>query len=49
MQPADRMQAGGGPAGWEVWTDMWHVFQMFPIKKAGQAMASVGRFLLEYT
>ena len=45
----DRMQAAGVPCRLEVWTDMWHVFQMFPIKKAGQAMASVGRFLLEYT
>ena len=45
----DRMQAAGVPCRLEVWSDMWHVFQMFPIKKAGQAMASVGRFLLEYT
>ena len=43
------LQAAGVPCRLEVWTDMWHVFQMFPIKKAGQAMASVGRFLLEYT
>lgn len=31
----------------EVWTDLWHVFQMFPMKKAGEAMESIGRFLLE--
>ena len=22
----------------EVWPDMWHVFQMFPMKKAAEAM-----------
>ena len=26
---------------------MWHVFQMFPIRRASLAMESVGRFLLE--
>ncbi|WP_243208470.1 alpha/beta hydrolase [Oscillibacter hominis] len=31
----------------EVYEDMWHVFQMFPMKRAGAAMESVSRFLLE--
>lgn len=43
----DRMQAAQVPCRLEVWNDMWHVFQMFPIKRAGQAMERVGRFLLE--
>lgn len=43
----DRMIKAAVPCRLEVWTDMWHVFQMFPIKKAAAAMESVGRFLLE--
>lgn len=43
----DRMRAAQIPCYLEVWNDMWHVFQMFPIPKAGSAMAHVGRFLLE--
>lgn len=35
------------PCRLEVWDDMWHVFQMFPIKKAGEAITSIGRFLLD--
>ena len=31
----------------DIYKGMWHVFQMFPMKKASQAMDSVGRFLLE--
>ena len=31
----------------EVWPDMWHVFQMFPMKKAAQAMQHIEQFLLE--
>lgn len=31
----DRMQAAGVPCRLEVWTDMWHVFQMFPHQKGG--------------
>lgn len=31
----------------EEWQDMWHVFQMFPVRKAAQAMESIGTFLLE--
>ena len=31
----------------EEWQNMWHVFQMFPLRKAAQAMESIGTFLLE--
>ena len=31
----------------EVFEDMWHVFQMFPTKKASQAIGNMSRFLLE--
>ena len=43
----DRLVQAAVPCRLEVWTDLWHVFQMFPMKKAGEAMESVGRFLLE--
>jgi len=43
----DRLVKAGVPCRLEVWKDMWHVFQMFPMKFADQAMESVGRFLLE--
>ena len=43
----DRLVQAGTPCRLEVWPDMWHVFQMFPIKKAAQAMEHIGRFLLE--
>ena len=31
----------------DIYKGMWHVFQMFPMKKATEAMESIGRFLLE--
>ena len=43
----DRLVGAGVPCRLEVWKDMWHVFQMFPMRTADQAMESVGRFLLE--
>lgn len=43
----DRLVQSGIPCRMEMWPDMWHVFQMFPMKKANEAMESVGRFLLE--
>lgn len=43
----DRLMSAGVPCRLEVWRDMWHVFQMFPMKKADLALESVGRFLLE--
>lgn len=45
----DRMQAAGVPAGWRSGATCGTCFRCSPSKKAGQAMASVGRFLLEYT
>lgn len=42
-----RLQAAGAECRLEVWQDMWHVFQMFPIKKAAAAMEQVALFLLE--
>ena len=43
----DRLVMAGVPCRLEVWNGLWHVFQMFPMKKAGDAMDSIGRFLLE--
>ena len=43
----ERMTAANVYCRLEEWSDMWHVFQMFPIRKAAQAMDSVGAFLLE--
>ena len=43
----DRMNAAQAPCRLEVWNEMWHVFQMFPTRKANLAMESIGRFLLE--
>lgn len=42
-----RLQAAGAECRLEVWADMWHVFQMFPIKKAAAAMEQIALFLLE--
>lgn len=43
----DRLTAAGVLCRLEVWPDMWHVFQMFSIKRAAEAMEHIGRFLLE--
>lgn len=43
----DRMLAAGVECRLEVWEDMWHVFQLFPLKKASYAMDSMAHFLLE--
>ena len=42
-----RMEKAGVSCRLEVWEDMWHVFQMFPIKKASYAMDCMAHFLLE--
>lgn len=42
----DRMRAAGALCQMEEWTEMWHVFQMLPIKRAAEAMERVGKFLL---
>jgi len=44
---AEAMERQGVSCRLEVSEGMWHVFQMFPMKKATSAMQSVGRFLLE--
>ena len=43
----DRMLQAGVSCKLEVWSEMWHVFQMFPTRRATEAMEAVGRFLLE--
>ena len=43
----ERMQTARVHCQLEVWNDMWHVFQMFPVRKAALAMESIGNFLLE--
>ena len=43
----DAMRDAGVDCHLEIWEDMWHVFQMFPTKKAASAMEEMGRFLLE--
>ena len=44
---AAALRAAHVPCRLEVSEGMWHVFQMFPIKKAAAAMESAARFLLE--
>lgn len=39
------LQEAGVPALLQIWPDMWHVFQMFPLKTAGEAMDRMARFL----
>ena len=41
------MRVQGVPCALEVARNMWHVYQMFPIKKAQEAMERFARFLLE--
>lgn len=43
----EKLEAAHVPCRLEVYDDMWHVFQMFPIRKATQAIQSVAYFLLE--
>lgn len=44
---AEALRRQNVPARLEVSEGMWHVFQMFPSKKAASALQSVARFLLE--
>ena len=41
------LERAGVSCRFEVSEGMWHVFQMFPLRKAAAAMESVARFLLE--
>lgn len=43
----DKLVLNGVPCRLEVWQDMFHVFQMFPLRQAGEAMDAIGHFLLE--
>ena len=43
----EKMNRQGVRCRLEASEDMWHVFQMFPIRKAAEAMNSITRFLLE--
>ena len=43
----EKMKKAGVSCRLEVWEDMWHVFQMFPMKKASYAMDCMAHFLLE--
>ena len=45
-QLMERMRSAGVLCRMEEWTEMWHVFQMMPIKKAAEAMEHIGQFLL---
>ena len=43
----ERMKEAGVSCRLEVWEDMWHVFQMFPLKKSAYALDCMAHFLLE--
>ena len=43
----DKLLAAHIPCTFQVYDEMWNVFQMFPLKKAAAAMNNVGYFLLE--
>lgn len=40
-----RLQEASVPSVLECWPDMWHVFQMFPLRQSGEAMEKVADFL----
>ncbi len=43
----EKMKQAGVSCRLEVWEDMWHVFQMFPLRKSAHAMECMAHFLLE--
>lgn len=43
----EKMKQAGVSCRLEVWEDMWHVFQMFPLKKSTYALDCMAHFLLE--
>lgn len=43
----ERLLAQGIPCRMECWEDLWHVFQMFPLKQSDRAIGHVADFLLE--
>lgn len=44
---AERLTAAGCTCVFQAYEDMWHVFQMFPTKKAAAAIRAIPSFLLE--
>ena len=40
-----KLQEAGVPAMLQTWPEMWHVFQMFPLKTAEDAMEQMAQFL----
>lgn len=40
-----RMQEAGVPVVLQYWPEMWHVFQMFPLKTASEAMQKMAQYL----
>lgn len=45
---AQKLQQAEVPCVIRTWPDMWHVFQMFPVKSAGEAMEHVADFLQQF-
>ena len=45
---AQKLRAAEVPCVIRTWPDMWHVFQMFPLKSASEAMEHVADFLQRY-
>ena len=43
----ERLIGAGVPCVLRCWKDMWHVFQMFPVKSAGEAMEHLAAFLAD--
>ena len=43
----EKMKAAGVSCRLEVWEDLWHVFQMFPLRKSAYALDCMAHFLLE--
>lgn len=44
----EKLKEAGVPCLLEEWDDMWHVFQMYPTKKASDAIRDTAYFLLSY-
>ena len=45
---ADKLRNAEAPCVIRTWPDMWHVFQMFPVKSAGEAMEHMATFLQKF-
>ena len=40
-----KLLEAGVPSMLQSWPDMWHVFQMFPMRSASEAMEQMAQFL----